>query len=239
MTGTIVNAVAIIAGSLIGLLFKKGIKKSYELSIFKALGLSTLIIGLNGVISNMFSVSDGHLSSSGELLLCISLIIGTLVGEMLKLEKRVNNFSDKVGEKFNIGNFSKGFVSASILFCVGAMAVVGAINDGLYSDPSILFVKSTLDGTVAIIFASTLGIGTIFSAITVFVYQGAISLLAVFLGGYLQGEILMQICMIGYAIIMCIGFNFIADTKIKTMNMIPALLVPIIYDLLKSLWAMI
>ncbi|MBQ7121212.1 MAG: DUF554 domain-containing protein [Clostridia bacterium] len=229
MMGTLVNAVAVIVGGLIGLLLKKGIKESYTESINKALGLAILIIGLNGVISNMFTVENGKLKSSGELMLVIYLVLGTFAGELLKLDDRFSRFCKGIESKFKSDGFAAGFINSTVLFCVGAMSIVGSINDGLTGDSSVLFVKSALDFVNAIIFAATLGYGVIFTFIPILLYQGGISLLAGVLSGVLQGELLEQICMVGYAIIMAIGLNFLLQKKFKTLNMVPALLLPVAY----------
>lgn len=229
MTGTLVNCVAVIVGGLIGLLFKKGIKPAYADSINRALGLAVLIIGINGVIANMFTVENGKVSSSGELMLIVFLVVGTLIGEFLKLDDRFSRFCKKIESKFKANSFASGFISGTVLFCVGAMAIIGSINDGLTGDSSILFVKSALDLVSAVIFGATLGYGVIFTFIPLLIYQGGISLLAGTLSGVLQGELLEQICMVGYAIIMAIGFNFLLEKKFRTLNMVPALILPVIY----------
>ena len=239
MTGTLVNCVAVIAGGSIGLIFKKGIKDSYTESVNKSLGLAILIIGLNGVISYMFSVADGKISSSGELLLVVYLVIGTLFGEMLKLEHRFNGFCTKIESKFKAGGFASGFVNGTVLFCVGAMAIIGSINDGLRGDSSVLFVKSALDFTTAIIFGATLGFGVIFTFIPLLIYQGGITLLAGSLSGILQGDVLTQLCAVGYSIIMAIGINFIFDKKFKTLNMLPSIFLPVVYHYILVLINMI
>ena len=229
MTGTLVNCAAVIVGGAIGVIFKKGIKGSYTESINRSLGIAILIIGLNGVISNMFSVADGKISSSGELLLVAFLVLGTLIGEVLKLESRFGKFCEKIEKKFRAGGFASGFINGTILFCVGAMAIIGSINDGLTGDSSVLFVKSALDFISAIIFGATLGYGVIFTFIPLLVYQGGITLLAGTLSGILQGELLSQVCMVGYAIIIAIGVNFIFGKKFNTLNMLPGILLPVAY----------
>ncbi len=229
MTGTLVNCVAVIIGGLIGLLLKKGIKETYAQGINKSLGIAVLIIGFNGVISNMFTVENGTLKSSGELLLIVFLVLGTLIGELLKLDDRFNSFSKKIESKFSGGGFASGFVNGTILFCVGAMSIIGSLNDGLTGDSTVLFVKSTLDFVSAIIFGATLGFGVVFTCIPMLIYQGGISLLAGLLGDILQGELLTHICMVGYAIIIAIGFNFFVEKKFKTLNMVPSLLLPVVY----------
>ena len=229
MTGTLVNCVAVIIGGLIGLLLKKGIKDSYAQGINKSLGIAVLIIGLNGVISNMFTVENGALKSSGELLLIVFLVVGTLIGELLKLDDRFNSFCKKIDLKFKDGGFASGFINGTILFCVGAMSIIGSLNDGLTGDSSVLFVKSALDFVNAVIFGATLGFGVIFVCIPMLIYQGGISLLAGSLSGILQGELLTQICMVGYAIIVAIGFNFFLEKKFKTLNMVPSIVLPVVY----------
>ncbi len=229
MTGTLVNCAAVIIGGLIGLLLKKGIKESYTVGINKSLGLAVLVIGINGVIANMFTAQNGKLSSSGELLLIVFLVVGTLIGELLKLDDRFNRFCGKVDSKFKNGGFASGFINGTILFCVGAMSIIGSINDGLTGDSSVLFVKSALDFVNAVIFGATLGFGVIFTCIPMLIYQGGISLLAGTLSSILQGELLEQVCMVGYAIIMAIGFNFFLEKKFKTLNMVPAIILPVIY----------
>lgn len=229
MTGTLVNCIAVVLGGVIGILLKKGIKESHAESINKVLGLAVLIIGINGVISNMFTAENGKISSRNELLLVVFLVIGTLIGELLRLDERFGNFCKNIENRFKSKGFASGFINGTVLFCVGAMSIVGSINDGLSGDSSILFVKSALDFVNAIIFGATLGYGVIFTFVPVFIYQGGISLLAGTLSDILQGELLEQICMVGYAIIMAIGFNFLLEKKFRTLNMVPALILPVAY----------
>ncbi|MDF2611588.1 MAG: ydfK [Lachnospiraceae bacterium] len=230
MIGVLVNGAAVILGGILGLLFKKGISKSIETSINKAMGIVVVIIGLNGVISTMFTVNaEGGLKSGGELLLVVSFAIGTLIGEMLKLDDKFNSFSYGLEHRFKIDGFTTGFVTASSLFCIGAMAIIGSINSGLSGDHSTLFTKSIIDGVTAVVLAASLGIGVMFSAIPVMLYQGAIALLAGFLSNILIGELLLQVTMVGYTLIICVGLNLMATLKFKTINMLPALLVPVIY----------
>lgn len=229
MTGTLVNCAAVIAGGAIGLIFKKGIKETYTESINKSLGVAVTVIGLNGVITNMVSYEGGKLTSSGELLLVIFLVLGTLIGELLKLDDRFNTLSNKIDGKFRSGGFASGFVNGTLLFCVGAMTIIGSINDGLLGDSSVLFVKSALDFTAAIIFGATLGFGVIFTCIPMLIYQGGITLLAGTLSNVLVSDVLTQVCTAGYAIIIAIGLNFLLTKKFKTLNMLPAMFLPVAY----------
>ncbi len=234
--GTIVNVVAIIVGSIIGSLIKsKYIDKHVE-SLHQALSLAVIVIALNGIITNTVYFDDTGLHSRYELLIVLSLVIGVIIGELLRIDDHINNLSLRVEKRFQMQGFAKAFITSSLIFSVGALSVVGALNDGLLHDPSLLYVKSALDGITSIIIASTLGMGVIFSSIVVLVYQGGITLLAGVLSPYLQGELLMQICAVGYVLVLSIAMNILKVTKIKTANFLPALLIPVIWYLLKLLF---
>lgn len=238
MTGTIVNAGAIVAGGAAGLLAKKGIPAPMEDALHKAMGLAVIVIGLNGVATNMVTAgADGALSSSGELLLVFSLVLGVLAGESLQIEEHLNGLSSRVERKLHLTGFASSFVSGTLIYCVGAMAIIGSINDGLRGDPSVLYVKSTLDGVSSIVLGATMGPGVIFSAIPVVLYQGAITLLAGLLEPVLQGELLRQICAVGYVLVGCIGINFMGSYHIKTANFLPSLLVPPLWAAVRLLLA--
>ena len=235
--GTIVNALLILLGGIIGLVFKKAVSKEMEFSIQKATGVAVLIIGICGVLSSMLKAKDGAISSSGELILVISLTLGTFVGELLKLEERLNKGCKWIEDKCKMSNFSTGFITATMIYCIGAMAIVGSINDGLLGDSSTLVTKGIIDGITSVVLAASLGYGVLFSAIPILIYQGGMTLLAGLLENVLVGELLSNICMVGYALVMCIGINFLynGDKKIKTVNMLPALLVPVMYEIGKNI----
>lgn len=236
MLGVLINGAGALAGGLIGLLFKKGIPKSVESSMNKAMGIVVIIIGLNGVISNMIKVSgDGTLHSTGELLLVISFAIGTLFGEILKLDDKLNGLSEKIEKHFNIEGFSNGFVTSSSIFCIGAMGIIGSLTSGTTGDNSILITKSIIDFVTAIVLGASLGIGVAFSSIPIILYEGAICLLAGLLSNILCGELLVEVCMVGYALIICVGLNVMTNLKIKVVNMLPSLLIPVIYFFIDKL----
>ena len=240
--GTLINTALVLLGGAIGLVFKKAISENMEYSIHKATGVAVLVIGLAGVMTNMLSVDEsGKFSSSGELMLVISLALGTFIGELLRLDDRLNSGCKKIEEKFKMSNFSSGFITATMIYCIGAMAIVGAINDGLLHDSSTLITKGIIDGITSIVLAASLGYGVLLSAVPVFLYQGAITLLASSLQNILKGELLTNICIVGYALVMCIGINFLYNSKkqIKTVNMLPSLLVPAIYALGKYVFVLI
>lgn len=239
MTGTVVNAITIIIGGFIGLIFKKGLPKSVEENVPYFVGTGVTIIGINGVLSSMLTVNaeTGRVSSSGELVLVLSLALGGIVGELLRLDDRINAGGMAIEKKFGAEGFAKGFVSASMLFCIGAMAIVGALADGLSGDSSTLFVKAILDGITSFVMAATLGYGVLFAAAAVFVYQGAISLCAGMLSNILVGVLLDRICMVGYCIVLLIGTNMLGATRVKTANLLPAMLGPVVYGIVTSFFA--
>lgn len=236
--GTLINAALILLGGVIGLVFKKAVSKEMEFSIHKATGVAVLVIGICGVLSSMLKVKvGGGISSSGELILVVSLALGTFIGELLKLEERLNKGCKWIENKCKMSNFSTGFITSTMIYCIGAMAIVGSINDGLLGDSSTLITKGIIDGITSVVLAASLGYGVLFSAIPIFIYQGGMTLLAGLLDNVLAGELLSNICMVGYALVMCIGINFLTngEKKIKTVNMLPALLVPVAYQIAKNI----
>ena len=221
--GTLINVGAILLGGFIGLFVKKGLNEKLMDSVMKAIGVAVMFVGISGALTGLLKITEGgKIETSGTMLMIISLILGTFVGELLKIEDRL----ERVGEKLkkavkakNSGNFVEGFVTTTLIFCVGAMAIVGSLEDGLTGDFSMLAAKSVLDGIMAIIVASTMGIGVLFSAIPVFIYQGAITLLAEFISPVLSPELVLNLSYIGSALIFGIGVNQVFGKKIKTGNM--------------------
>lgn len=228
MLGTIVNTAMIAIGSLIGLFLTGGISKRFNDIIMKALGLSVFYIGISG-----------SLKSTDTLLLILSLIIGAILGEWIDVDKALNRIGQTIENRFKKwnkgGNIAEGFVSASLLFCVGSMAIVGSIQSGLEGDHTMLFIKSMLDGITSIIYTSSMGIGVIFSGVAVFLYQGSITLAASFLGNILQDTEIANITGIGSILIMGLGLNLLGITKIKVANFLPAVFIPMIYYIVMNL----
>ncbi len=231
------NAIAILIGSGIGLLLKKGLSKNYENALFKALGVAVLIVGFNGVITAMINFNGEKLSSSGELMLIISLVLGTVIGEKIDIDARLSGISLAIEKRFKLSGFARGFVNASLLYCVGAMTIVGALNDGLFGDSSVLYTKSMLDGIASIVLSATMGPGVAFSAIMVLLYQGAISLTAGALQNILQGQLLNEISMVGYSLVICTGYNFLTENKIKSANLLPALFIPPLWQFIQFVFS--
>ena len=222
MTGTIVNAIAVVVGSSIGLLLKKGIPERFSDSIMKAVALCVIYIGIDGV-----------LKGENVLITIISMVVGVILGEALKLDDRINSLGKKLEEKVSKGkeaegSIAKGFVSASLLFCVGAMTIVGSLESGISGNHEILFSKSLLDFISSVIFTASLGIGVMFSAVFVLVYQGAITLLAQFIGPYLSDVVIAEMTCVGSLLIIAIGLNMLGITKLKVMNYIPGVFLPIL-----------
>ncbi len=222
MTGTVVNAVAVIIGSLIGLLLKKGIPERFSDSVMKAVALCVIYIGI-----------DGCLKGENTLIAIISMAVGALIGELLRLDDGLNKLGQKLESKFSKdisgeNSIAKGFVTASLLFCVGAMAIVGSLESGINGNHEILFSKSLLDFISSIIFSASMGIGVMFSAVAVFVYQGIITVLAQFVGPYLSDAVIAEMTCTGSILIIALGLNMLGITKLKVMNYVPAVFLPIL-----------
>lgn len=226
MLGTIVNAAAIAAGSVTGLLFSRGIPDNYKDIVMSGIGLSVILIGLKSAL-----VSDRL------ILVILSIVIGSLLGEFLKIEGKLEALGDflekKVASKDSDdtenGRLAKGFVTASLVFCIGSMAIVGSLESGLTGNHQTLFAKAVLDGIASIIFASAMGIGVIFSAVAVFLYQGAITLSASVMKAYLVPEAVQVMTSVGGLLIAAIGLNVLGITKIRVGNMLPAVFIPLFY----------
>lgn len=235
--GTIINAMAIIIGGLIGIILKKGIPERFKDTIMQAIGLAVLIVGFSGSLQGIFSITaDGKLDRNYIVGMILSLVIGSLIGEALNIEEGLEKlgmwFQNKYAGKES--NFAKGFVTASLVYCVGAMAIVGSLEDGLYGKIDILLAKSMLDGISAIVFSATLGIGVLLSSLPVLTYQGTITLLAGVLKPLLSDIVVSQMSLVGSVLIMAIGFNLLEIKKFKVGNMLPAIFIPLIYSLAYS-----
>ena len=222
MIGTIVNSVAVVIGCLIGFLIKGRLKTNISNTIISGLGLCVLYIGVSGA-----------LKGEDTLLMIICIVIGALIGELIDIDKWLSRLGEIIERKVNkVGKsniaIADGFVSASLLFCVGAMAIVGSLESGLRGNHDTLFAKSLLDGVTSIILTSTLGIGVIFSAVTIFIYQGLITLGAGMLANVLSESVINNMTAVGSLLIIGLGFNILGITKIKVANMLPAVILPVL-----------
>lgn len=227
MLGTIVNALAIIGGCLVGLVVKGRLTEKISTTIMNGLALCVLYIGISGA-----------LKGQDTLQIIISIAIGALVGEILDIDKKLNDLGNLIEEKINSKRKNKvhdkisiaeGFVTSSLLFCVGAMAVVGSLESGLKGNHSTLFAKSVLDGVSSIIFTSSLGIGVILSSVAILIYQGTITLLAGGLSTILTETIINNMSAVGSLLIVGLGLNMLGVSKIKVANLLPAIFIPIIF----------
>lgn len=237
--GTVANTLAIIAGGFIGILLKKGINKQLQATISHALGLCVIFIGAAGVLSGILFIEDESLKTQGAMLMIAALVIGSIIGEIINIELRLEKLGaflkKKVKAKEN-DRFIEGFVDSVLITCVGAMAVVGAFNDGLLHDPSTLFIKSILDFIILVILGSTMGIGCVFAALPLFVYQGLLTLLAGVASPLISETLLTQFSYIGSVLIFAIGINLCFGKRIRVGNMVPALLIPFIWALINSMF---
>lgn len=238
--GTIVNCITVIVGSSIGLLARKGIPTRLQEAMMKVLGIATMFIGISGTLAEMLVVTEDGLSTQGTMLMILSLVIGTVVGELLRVEERLESLGDKLKtlKLFRHANatFTEGFVTATLVTSIGAMSIIGSFNDGLGLGAELLYTKSILDFVSTMIFASTLGVGVLCSFVPMGLYQGLLTLLARFLQPLFVGTTMISdLSLVGSVLIFAIGINLFAGKQIKVGNMLPALLVPIVYDLVKTI----
>lgn len=224
MLGTVVNSFTIILGSIMGLLIKKGIPSRLNDSIMNAISLAVVYMGVSGA-----------LKGDNPLYIIICMCIGTLIGELIDIDKSLNKLGNYIGQKITRGDennsIAKGFVSSSLIFVVGAMAVVGALQSGLSGDHSTLFAKSVLDGISSIFFAASMGVGVVLSSIAVFLYEGTIVLCASVLSGLLSDMVITYMTSVGSLLILAIGLNMLGACNIKVANLLPSMFIPIIFGI--------
>lgn len=218
--GTVVNVAAILVGSLVGLLLKKGLPERITNALSVAVGLCVAYIGISGA-----------LKGQNMLVAVLSMVIGAVIGESLNIDGGLNRLGEAVQRRFRRtdgeSTMAQSFVSATLLFCVGAMAIVGSLQSGISGDHNTLFVKSILDGISSIVFAATLGGGVMLSVIPLFIYQGAIALLAQFIEPFLSEAVIAEMTCVGSLLILALSLNLLKITKIKVANLLPAIVLPI------------
>lgn len=215
--GVLVNTGTVIIGSLLGFFLKKGIPDKLTDAIMTTIGLCVTAIGIAGVMEGQ-----------NQLIMVISMVLGVITGTLLDIDGRINALGDKLNAKFNSGknspSISEGFVTASLLFCVGALTIVGSINAGISADNEMLYTKALLDLVSSTMLGASLGIGVFFSSAFVLVFQGALVALAMILGSFLSDLAIAEIICEGSVMIIAIGLNLIGITKIKVADMMPALI---------------
>ena len=221
LLGTFVNMGTVIAGGTLGLLLGSRFPERISGALMKALGLCTLLIGVTGI-----------LEGENQLITIVSMTVGTLIGEFFDLDGKLNRLGNFLQSKFKKSegkvSIAEGFVNASLLFCVGAMTIVGSLQSGLTGDNSMIYTKSLLDFVSSTIFASTLGIGVLFSSALILVYQGGIVVLAHYIAPYLTDSAISEMTCVGSLIIIGLALNMLGITKLKVMNFVPAIFIPIL-----------
>ena len=219
MLGTIANVVAIILGGILGILIKSRFPKKVNNIIFQVIGLFTITLGITMAIK-----------TNNILIVAFSLIIGSVVGEIIDIEKYLESFSERLKNKLKNSSdkFTEGFITATLIYCIGPMAILGSIEEGLGNPPNLLFAKSVLDGVASIALASALGIGVIFSTVPLLIYQGGITLFASYVSNYLSDALIVELSAVGGILLLGLGMNIAEIKKFKVVNMLPSLLVVLV-----------
>ena len=233
--GTLINSAFVLVGGALGFLFGKALKQRYQDTMVAACGLSTIFIGAAGAFKYMLAVNGGALSTSGEMMLVISMCLGGLAGEVLNIEHHIERFGEWLRRKSHSERdprFIEGFTSASFTLCIGAMAIIGPMNDALYHDYTLLVTKGILDAIIVMALTSSLGKGAVFSVIPLVLWQGLMTLLAALIGPLMTEAELANLSLVGSVLIFCVGINLVFGKKVKVANFLPALIVAVI-------WAMI
>lgn len=215
--GTIINTAAVIAGGIAGVVLKKGIPENCQKILMQACGIATIFIGVSGTLKEMLVINGSSIETKGTFLLILSLVLGGLAGSLLSIEDRLERLGELLKKKLHSEKdtrFVEGFVTSTLVICIGAMAIVGAIEDGLTGNFSTLTAKAILDFVIVMIFASTLGKGVIFSSLPLFLYQGAITILAAVLGDFMSPSLISDISFVGSALIFCVGVNIAFGKKL-------------------------
>ena len=227
--GTVINVACIIAGGILGLLFGKRINERVRQTLMTACGVAVMFLGVGGAMEKMLSVSGtGTLSSGGSVMMIVSLALGAVIGELINIQGGVERFGEWLKQKTGSGgdnSFVGAFVSASCTVCIGAMAVVGAINDGIGGDYSVLLAKGLLDAIIICIMTASRGKGCIFSAIPVAAFQGLVTLAAVFAGSFMTQPALDNLSYVGSILIFCVGLNLLREKQIRVANLLPAIFI--------------
>lgn len=224
MIGTIINTLAILAGSIVGSLLKKGIKPIYQNAMFTAMGLAAMAIGINTISSSMPK-------SSYPVLFIVSMTIGTLIGTRFKLEERFH----KITGKYSKSNLSQGLITGLLLYCIGTLSIVGPVMSALYHDHTYLLTNATLDLVGSTVLAGTYGIGMALAAPVLFLWQGSIYLISSLAGPVIPDEMITEISIVGGILILCSGINILNIRKINTVDLLPSLFVPPIFFCIKSI----
>ena len=231
--GTLINMAAIVTGGILGLLFGSLLKERFRESLIKANGVAVIFLGISGTLGKMISVAGGTVTMNGSMMMVGSLAAGVVIGEFINLEDRLEQFGEWLKMKSGSSSdasFVNAFVTASLTVCIGAMAIVGAIQDGMSGDYTTLAVKAILDFLIIMVMSASMGKGCIFSAIPVGILQGSVTLLAVMLSSVMTAEAIDALSLVGNVLIFCVGVNLIRPKTFRVANMLPAVIVAVIWS---------
>ncbi len=231
-TGVIVNAIAVVAGGGLGLILKNGfLKERYKELLMHGMGLAVIFVGISGAMKGLLD------PKAEPLLFIISICLGAVIGEGINIEKQLEKLGQALEKKVGQGSgIAKGYVFASIYFCIGSMSIIGAFQSGLENNHTIFYVKSLLDGVSAIILSATVGVGVLFASLTIIVYQGVLTALSVFLEPVMTPDALREFSIVGNIIITAIGLDLAGIKKIRYANLFPAMFIPPIYYLILKMF---
>ena len=227
--GTLINAAAIIIASFVGLIFKSKLHVDYTKQLKLVMGLVLLLMGIGWFISDFVIIDGNGLETQHELLILISIILGTAIGSFLKLDERFRSLVKNIETKYQLPPIAEGFITASLIFCIGAIAILGVFQDVIQGNLTLLYIKSILDFITAMILASALGIGVMFSFVSVLLYQGLIMLIAITFAPVLFVDLMTYLSLVGNVLIVALAIDFLEMKSLKVLNMLPSLIIPIIY----------
>ena len=233
--GTIINAAFVLVGGALGFLFGKALKPRYQDIMVAGCGLSTIFIGAGGTLKQMFTLTDGVLGTQGEMMLVISMCLGGLLGEILNIEDAIERFGMWLRVKSHSegdSRFIEGFMSASFTLCIGAMAVIGPMNDALYGDYTLLTTKGILDMIIVMALTSSMGKGAVFSVIPLAIWQGLMTVLATWIGPMMTDVALSNLSLVGNVLIFGVGINLVFGKKVKVANYLPSLVIAVFFAVL-------
>lgn len=233
--GTLINAVGVVVGGLLGMIVGHRISKSIQEAIMRACGLSVIFLGIIGACEHALKISDGKIASHGAMMVVISLTLGTLIGELLNIEglfEKLGIYLKRVTRSSGDNKFVDSFILASLTICIGAMSILGSIQDALFNDYSILTAKAVLDFVTILIFTAANGRGSIFSVVPLVIFQGSITLLAKFIEPIMTPIALTNLSLVGSILIFCVGANLIWGLKLRIANMLPAIVIAVIFAFL-------
>lgn len=231
--GTIINVGAIVIGGLFGLFLGRGVKVRYQDILMISVGISIMMLGIGGTMEEMLSVQDGNIVSGGSMMMIITMAVGALIGEWMDIEGKMEKFGIWLKKKTGSSGdsaFVDAFVTCSLTVCIGAMAIVGSIKDGIYGDYTILAAKAILDLIIVFVMTVSMGKGCVFSAIPVGVFQGVITLLARLIQPLMTKAALSNLSLVGSIMIFCVGLNLVFGKKVKVANFLPAIVLAVAWS---------